>query len=352
MVDELRQQDTASETAYGWAKRTLGFRKGLQGQAIVPSVAQFSSWLDLGACKVAMTSDGIGTKIEIAERTGKYDTLGFDLMAMVTDDLAANGVEPVALSNTMDVDRIDHALVGTLMQGLHDAAKVANVSVVGGEIAELGSRIGGYGSGMHVNWCATAMGILRPTWDPIDGTKVRAGDAVLAVQSVSFRSNGFSTLRRGLGQKLGPNWHAVEWNGRTWGAWLLEPCRIYAPLMVALRASGLPLSGLAHITGGGLPSKLGRTLRANDLGANLPDLFLPPAFMEAARALCDVSLHDAYQHWNMGNGFMVILPEAEVAAALAVATRAGFEMQRAGTVTPEPTLRIHDLTYDLSHGVG
>jgi phosphoribosylformylglycinamidine cyclo-ligase len=337
MVKELLHQDAASQTAYAWAERSFAFREGLAGQPIRNKIAQFSSWLDLGDRKIAVSSDGIGTKVEVAERMGDLSTLGFDLMAMVTDDLAANGVEPIALSNTLDVNRVDGGAIDQLMKGLHDAAKIASVSVIGGEIAELGARIQGFGEGMHLNWCATAIGLLRPGWSPLDGSQVTAGDAILTVESQSFRSNGYSTLRRGLAEKYGNGWHNVEWKNRTWGAWLLEPCRIYAPLVVALRSAGANLKGLAHITGGGIPSKLGRTLRANNLAADLPQLFEPPAFMQAAQEICGTSNADAYRHWNMGNGFMLIVDQADAASVLQICATAGYLAQQAGTVVAGPT---------------
>ena len=107
--------------------------------------------MDFNGVKIGMTSDGIGTKIELAERTGIYNTIGFDLVAMVADDLAANGIETVNLSNILDVDFLDADIVDQLMEGLYKAAKFANITVTGGEIAELGSRIGGYGDRMHFN---------------------------------------------------------------------------------------------------------------------------------------------------------------------------------------------------------
>jgi phosphoribosylformylglycinamidine cyclo-ligase len=340
VVDELKQQDNASRVAYAWAERSFEFRRGLAGQPIASQVAQFSSWLDTGANKIAVSSDGIGTKVEIAERLGEFGTLGYDLMAMVTDDLAANGVEPFALTNTLDVNRLDHACIDALMHGLHDAAKVARVCVIGGEIAELGARVQGYGAGMHLNWCATAIGLLRAGWAPIDGSDIQLGDAVLAIESQSFRSNGYSTLRAGLTRQYGNEWHTHEWANRSWGAWLLEPCRIYSPLIVALRTAGFQLNGLAHITGGGIPNKLARTLAANKLGAELHDLIEAPAFMNQARELCSISMQDAYRHWNMGNGFILVVPAVQTTATLDACLAQGYSAKHVGNIIAEPVIQL------------
>jgi phosphoribosylformylglycinamidine cyclo-ligase len=332
--------DMASDLAYAWAQRTFPFREGKALAPIASEVPQFSSWLGWEGRRLAVTSDGVGTKMEVAERMARYDTIGFDLVAMVVDDLAANGVEPAALTNTLDVDRIDVATVDALMRGLHDAAKVAGVAVIGGEIAELGSRIGGYGEGMHANWCATALGAL-PVGVPIDGSRLEAGDCIISLQSTSFRSNGYSALRRGLSARFGARFHEELLLGRCWGDWLLEPCRIYAPLITALRLEGLEPKGLAHITGGGIESKFGRTLRATGFGAELDQLFAPTAAMKEARLLCGLSQLDAYRHWNMGNGFLIATRPADTNAVLALAAAKNYAAQIAGRVHLDPCIRIH-----------
>ncbi|MBI2378866.1 MAG: phosphoribosylformylglycinamidine cyclo-ligase [Deltaproteobacteria bacterium] len=340
LVTTLTAQDGASATAWSWAEKTFGARRGRGGRIIPPNVAQFSSWIDLGQCRVAITSDGIGTKIEVAERVGRFDTLGFDLLAMVVDDLAANGAEPIALTNILDVDRIDQRTIDQLMGGLHNACLEASVSIAGGEIAELGGRVGGHGLGMHFNWSATAIGGLREGWEPVDGTKLTPGDEVIAVESTSFRSNGYTAARRALTAAFGTSWHEASFEGRTYGEWLLDPCRAYAPLVVALRAEGVEARGFAHITGGGLPGKLGRTLRAGHRGAVLTNLFSPSSAMEQVRTLGAISLADAYRHWNMGNGFILVVPPSETDRTLELCARMSFPAKRAGLIVEHEVLEL------------
>lgn len=353
-MSPLQGQDGASAIAWTWATRTRAVRPHGDGSAVDAPVAPYSSWLQVADRHVGVTTDGIGTKVEVAERQGRFDTLGWDLVAMVVDDLAANGSEPVAVVNCLDVDRIDPARVDELMRGLHDAAVRARVAVVGGEVAELGSRVGGWGPGMHLNWSATAVGVARPGWRPIDGRALQAGDAVVALQCSNFRANGFTALRALLSREFGADWHEAEFAGRRWGDWLLDPCEIYAPAVVAMRAAGLDLRGLAHITGGGIPNKLGRVLRPRGLGADLDALFAPPVAMFEAWHLSAADASLAWSTWNMGNGFLVCLPESEVDAALAVARSDGVVARRAGTVVAAPRISIrqggHAVSFDL--GVG
>jgi phosphoribosylformylglycinamidine cyclo-ligase len=341
---ELENQDAASSVAYSWAKKTFANRDGLPGQPIASKVAQFSSWLDMQGSRIAMTSDGIGTKVEVAERLGRYNTLGADLVAMVVDDLAANGVEPVALTNTLDVDVLDTRIVDELMHGLHDAAKTARIAVVGGEIAALGNRISGYGRGMHFNWCATALGQLRPEWNPIDGSAIREGDAIVAIESTSMRSNGYSAARRALHTAFGDVWHTIMHAGKSWGERLLAPCEIYAPTIVALRLAGLELHGLAHITGGGIPSKFGRILKATGLGAEITEPFAPNETFQGLLTLSRMTPREVYEHWNMGNGFLIVLPEAEVSRIVDVP----FRTKRVGTIVKRAGIRIGSESYALT----
>jgi len=317
---------------------------------------QFSNVMDFGGVRIAMTSDGIGTKTEIAERTGVYDTLGFDLVAMVVDDLAANGIEAVNLTNILDVDQLETEIVDELMRGLCTAAKVANVTVVGGEIAELGGRVGGWGRRMHFNWCAAALGMLSVGQDPIDGSSICPGDAVISLRSRGFRSNGFSLVRKVLGDVYGPDWHMVGYDDdRTWGQIALTPSIIYAPLITQLRQRGFDIHGISHITGGGIPDKFARILRAKGLGAYLPDLFPAHPFMSRLQKMGDIPEEQAYRLWNMGNGMLVVVNPDSLSTIVRAIGEAGYEARCAGSVVAEPVIRIvgkgakpAELSYDRS----
>ena len=326
--------NACSRTAYGWAKRSFVNRWNKLGMPCLEAEGSFSNLMDYGDLRIAMSSDGIGTKVELAERLGVYDTLGFDLVAMTCDDLVAAGVEPVNLTNILDVDRLDHRVVDLLMKGLHDAAKQAGIAVVGGEIAELGDRIGGWGTGMHFNWCATAIGVLPKAREPIDGKAIEPGHAVVSLRSRGFRSNGFSLIRRIMAKHHGPQWHkAMADERRSWGEVLLSPCLVYSPLVVGLVREGCPLHGVVHVTGGGLADNLSRVLAGNGLGAHLDEIHEPQAFVRALQALGDVPEDQAYRLWNMGNGMLLVLPPDEVEAACKFAARKGYMAKPCGRIT-------------------
>ncbi len=342
---DLDLGNRCSKTAYTWARATFPLRMGRPGAPVMPVDGAFSNLMAYGPVRIAMTSDGIGTKVEIAERTGIYETLGFDLVAMVADDLAANGIEPTNLSNILDVDVLDHSIVDSLMKGLHDAATFSRIAVTGGEIAELGGRIGGYGTGMHFNWCATAIGVLPPGREPITGTGISPNDVVIALRSPGFRSNGFSRARQILKEHYGEDWHTQRFGTSTWGTTLLTPSVIYSPLITKILEANVPVGGIAHITGGGVPDNLGRVLRVKGLGAILDGLFPPAESMVRLQALGAISDETAYRQWNMGNGMLLVTLPERADDVISLAAAHGYEARTAGRITESPVIVIETASH-------
>lgn len=333
--------NTCSQIAFNWAKKTFANREPGTGNPLMTIEGGFSSVMDFRGVRIGVSSDGIGTKIEIAERTGIYITLGWDLIAMVADDLVANGIETVNLSNILDVDFLDAEIVDQLMRGLNEAATFARITLTGGEIAELGNRIGGYGPRMHFNWCATGVGILPPDRDIIDGRSVQAGDVVISLKSRGFRSNGFSMVRRVMQQQFGDEWHKTEYTpNQTWGEALLTPSYIYTPLIIDLLKNGHDIHGIAHITGGGIFDKFARPLRFNRLGAHLDNLFEPLPFMLKVQELGKVSEAQAYRLWNMGNGMLFVVPPKQVDEALQFIEKSNYRAQVCGKVIKDSVITI------------
>ncbi len=322
-----------SKIAFAWAKKTFGNCPAEWGGPVLKEQSTFCNILRMGPVHIGISSDGIGTKIELAERTGNYSTLGYDLVAMVADDLVSNGVIPTSISNILDADRLDPKIVDSLMAGLHEAAAVARVCVTGGEIAELGNRNRGYGDGMHFNWCGTGIGFIPPGVEPITGASIEPGDAVVALRSRGFRSNGFSLIRNIMTESFGPHWHRIGFmETRSLGDVLLTPSLIYTPLVVDLLLLGVPLKGIAHVTGGGIPDNLGRILKGKGLGAILDGLFPPHDFMQEIQELGNVPDEEAYHAWNMGNGMLLVMPGSQVDRVVSFSQEHGYTARRAGTI--------------------
>ncbi len=282
--------------------------------------------------------DGIGTKSEVAERLQRFETLGFDLLAMVCDDAVVRGGEPFYVTNVLDVSKVEEKPMASLAAGLEAAAKEAGVAVVNGEIAELGAKVGGYGA-FRLNWAASCTWFAKKE-RLILGNAVKAGDSVVTFKEEGFRSNGLSLARKIMEREHGDEWHESD---PKLVEQILRPSKIYSRFAVSLFGGigGTPTAkvpAMAHITGGGIPGKLGRALKPSGLGACLEDLFEPCKAMKRLMEIGNVDVAEAYRAWNMGNGFMVITPEPD--AVLAQAKAFKLQAKVAGNVLNEKSITI------------
>lgn len=341
----------ASQILYRAAKQTWLNRKGKLGDVIVP----FDDFSGLRAIDVSCLPagtlmnvgfDGVGTKVEVAERVDDHSTIAFDLFAMVCDDAVIRGAEPVLLGSILDVNRLSEGgenlqRVQQLADGYVAAAHVAGVAVVNGEVAEMGNRVGGFGS-FHYNWGSAVVWFAHKE-RIITGHEVRPGDAVVGLSERGFRSNGLSLVRKVLSSSYGDDWHHRSFQGTTLGQHVLQPSQIYTGAVVDMTGGleGTPkvrIHAAAHITGGGIPEKLGRALRPSGLGASLHNLLEPSAVMRHCQKLGDITEREAYRTWNMGQGMLLVTPEPE--RAIAVAQEHGISAQVVGEVTAEPEIKI------------
>jgi len=348
-------KEAASRALYNAAKKTWENRKGRFGEVISPS-DDFSglrgidvSGLPKGTI-MSMGFDGVGTKMELGERIGKHDTIAHDLFAMVCDDAVVRGAEPVLIGSILDVKSLKAPdgsyfidQLNQLAAGYVAAANAARVAVINGEIAELGARVNGYGS-FNYNWGAGVVWFAR-TERAITGKEIKAGQAIVALREDGFRSNGLSLVRKILREHLGEDYHAAE-GGRYVEA-ALTPSKIYCAAVCdmfggAFNEPEAKITGVAHITGGGIPEKLGRVLRTSGLGATLDTLFDPSPIMREVKEMSAVSDEHAYATWNMGNGMLIISPEP--GCVIDCAQRHGLEARIAGHVNEKPGIHIRSYT--------
>jgi phosphoribosylformylglycinamidine cyclo-ligase len=314
----------ASKILYEAAKETWENTKGKFGEVIIP----FDDFSGLRAIRVGnlphdtvacLGFDGVGTKIEIAERVGKHDTIAFDLFSMVCDDAVVRGGVPVLLGSVLDVNSLSQnnngiEIIKQLASGYVLAAKEAEVAVINGELAELGSRISGFGK-FNYSWSSGILWFAKES-KLLTGKKICVGDKLIALKENGFRSNGLSLVRRIFSENFGNAWHEEELNGKNLGELVLTPSKIYCKIISELRGEifGEPkvnITGIAHITGGGIPEKLERMLKPSGFGIKIKEPFSPPAIMKYCQDLGNISDEEAYRTWNMGNGMFIATPEAE-----------------------------------------
>ena len=341
----------ASRIMYEASKKTFENRSGKIGEIVTP----FDDFAGLKMVDVSklpegsflsMGFDGAGTKVEIAERVGKYDTIAFDLFAMVCDDALIRGGESILVGSNLDIKTLGTdekflPIIRELGDGYVAAAKEANVAVINGEIAQMGSLMAGYGD-FPFHWGAACVWVAKKE-KILTGNEIQVGDAIVMLREEGFRANGWSLVRKILKEAHGDEWHKVERGNSTLGLLALTPSRIYSRFVVGLHGGfdtegTCEIHGVAHITGGGVPEKMTRVLRPSKLGARLTDIFEPPEIMSYVQKTGSITDHDAYRAWNMGQGMALVTPEPD--KVLAEAKRYGMEAKVVGEIIAEPRVII------------
>ncbi len=348
---DLALGDAASRLLYKAARQTWKQRRDRLGTVIIPhddfsGIRAIEVGNLLPDTVMGIGFDGIGSKIEIAERLGAWATLAHDLFAMVCDDAVAQGAEPVLVGTVLDVNRVDLDAVAQLAEGYVSAAAAAGVAVLNGELAECGSRLSGYGP-FTCNWGAGVVWFARRD-RLLSGAAVRAGDAIVGLAETGCRSNGYTLLRQILLRQHGDDWHTVPHGETTLGELALQPSRIFARAIVDMLGGidGDPqasLHGVVHVTGGGVPAKLGRLLRRANLGADLTSPLPPGPLLTYLQMQGPVSDREAYRVWNMGHGMLVCTPQPD--AVLAVAAHHGITAQVVGRLTAQRGIRLRSRGY-------
>ena len=256
-----------------------------------------------------MSTDGVGTKAEIARQAGIVDGLGYDLVAMAADDLAAAGAQPIAMTDYIAVGRLDVDLVEAIIESITDACAESDIALLGGETAE---HPGVMGSDQF-DISATALGIVE-MGDEVDPENVAPGDVIIGVLSPNLRSNGFSLVRAIAAKHLPLDEPFPDTDTPTAHV-LLEPSIVYSPAVVNLLARVQP-HGLAHITGGGLPGNVIRVLPEGTRAVIERSRWDVPHVFQVLQRVGEVPIGDMFRTFNMGIGFTVVVSEGDVDATL------------------------------------
>ena len=255
---------------------------------------------------LAAASDGVGTKLLVAQALGRHDTVGVDLVAMVVDDVVVTGAEPLFVLDYLAVGRVDPERVAAIVAGVAEGCRLARCALLGGETAEHPDAmapdaydLAGFALGM-----VERERLLGPD-------RVVAGDVLLGLASSGLHANGFSLARRVLARAgVGYDRDLPELGGPV-GEALLTPTRIYAPHLVDLLASGVEVHALCHVTGGGLPGNLPRCMPPG-LEARVDRAsWAPPPIFGVLGDLGPVADEELARATNLGVGMVAILPAGE-----------------------------------------
>jgi phosphoribosylformylglycinamidine cyclo-ligase len=272
-----------------------------------------------------MSTDGVGTKAELARQAGILEGLGYDLLAMVADDLAAAGAQPIAMTDYIATGKLDVDRIETIVESITEACNEADVALLGGETAEHP----GVMPPDHFDIAATALGIVE-LGEEVDISKVSPGDVIVGVSSPNLRSNGFSLVRAVVAKSLPLDSTFPDTDTPT-AEVLLDPSVVYSPAVMNMLARVRP-HGLAHITGGGLPGNVIRVLPEGCRAVVERSRWEVPHVFNVIQRLGRVPLGDMFRTFNMGIGFTCVVAEDDAHATLRAFETSDLEASVIGRV--------------------
>jgi phosphoribosylformylglycinamidine cyclo-ligase len=323
----IEAADRAIDLMKGWVEKA-------RRPEMIGGLGGFAGLFDASALKnyerplLATSTDGVGTKVAIAQAMDKHDTIGFDLVGMVVDDLVVCGAEPLFMTDYIATGRVVPERIAAIVKGIAEACVEAGCALVGGETAEHPGLLAPdeYDVAGATTGVVEASKLLGPA-------RVREGDVVIAMAASGLHSNGYSLVRHVLLKNAG--WaldRHVDELGRTLGEELLEPTRIYAKACLAL-ADATDTHAMAHITGGGLAANLARVMPA-ELSAGLDrSTWTPQPVFDLVRRVGDVPQADLEATLNCGVGMVSLTPPDDVDRAIEVLAGFGINAWVAGAVT-------------------
>jgi phosphoribosylformylglycinamidine cyclo-ligase len=303
---------------------------------VIGGLGGFAGLFDASALKkydrplLATSADGVGTKVAIAQAMDKHDTIGFDLVGMLVDDLVVCGAEPLFLTDYIATGRVVPERVAAIVKGIAEACVEAGCALIGGETAEHPGLLepDEYDVAGSTTGVVEAARLLGPG-------RVRPGDVVVAMASSGLHSNGYSLVRHVLISDDGAGWaldRDVAELGRTLGEELLEPTRIYAKACLDL-AQRTETHAMSHVTGGGLAANLARVLPVEVAVTIDRSTWTPAPVFDLVRKVGDVAQADLEQTLNCGVGMVALVAADDVDRAVATLAEHDVHAWVAGEVT-------------------
>jgi phosphoribosylformylglycinamidine cyclo-ligase len=304
------------------------------GPEVLGGVGGFAGLFDASALRayarplLASSTDGVGTKVAIAQAIDKHDTIGVDLVGMVVDDIVVVGAKPLFMTDYIACGKVVPERIADIVAGIARGCAETGTALVGGETAEHPGLLGPD----DYDVAGAATGVVEA--DAVLGAdRVRPGDVVLALASSGLHSNGYSLVRHIVAR------HGVQYGdvaadfGMTWGEALLEPTRLYtAPLLRLLDELGDGVHALSHVTGGGLAANLARVLPRDAWVEVDRSTWSPAPVFRVLADLGGLELGATEGTWNLGVGFVAAVAAEKAEAAASALTAAGIATWPVGVV--------------------
>ncbi|WP_031509897.1 phosphoribosylformylglycinamidine cyclo-ligase [Streptomyces megasporus] len=324
---DIEAGDRAVELMKEWVKKA-------RRPESIGALGGFAGLFDVSALKdyrrplLASATDGVGTKVAIAQKMDVHDTIGHDLVAMVVDDLVVCGAEPLFMTDYICVGKVVPERVAAIVKGIAEGCVLAGCALVGGETAEHPGLLGPD----EYDVAGAGTGVVEAD-EVLGADRIRKGDVVVAMGASGLHSNGYSLARHVFFERAG--WtldRHVEEFGRTLGEELLEPTKIYSLDCLALiRAT--EVHALSHITGGGLAGNLARVV-PDGLHATVDrSTWTPGPVFDTVGRLGRVERAELEKTLNMGVGMIAVMPPESVDASLALLRERGVDAWPAGEIT-------------------
>lgn len=276
-------------------------------------------------------TDGVGTKLRVAFMVDRHDTVGIDLVAMCVNDILVQGAEPLFFLDYLAVGKVDPERVSAVVEGIAEGCRLAGCALIGGETAEMP----GFYAAEEYDMAGFAVGVVERS-RIVDGAAIHEGDVLLGLASSGLHSNGFSLARKVLLEigELDVDSYLHEL-GRTIGEELLVPTRIYVRSVLPLLGE-FTVRGMAHITGGGITENLPRILPAGLKAVVDRDSWPVPPIFDLIREIGNVAADEMYRTFNMGIGFVLVVPSDEADAVTDRLRAQGEQVFRIGQIADGP----------------
>ncbi|MCK4758167.1 MAG: phosphoribosylformylglycinamidine cyclo-ligase [Thermoplasmata archaeon] len=299
--------------------KSLGYdREGMGKKIKLPG--GYAGLVEFGPYALALSTDTVGTKLLVANEVHKWDTLGIDNIAMSANDMICLGAEPLSFVDFISIDVPDEEITGQLGVGLEAGAKMANITIIGGEIAVVPELVNTFDFG------GTCLGWIKRE-EIITGQDIREGDVIIGLESTGIHCNGLTLARKIVEVNQIPYDEKFEKLGRTIGLELLEPTKIYVREIMRI-IKDFKVHGMANITGGGLRNyiRLKKGVRFN-----IDEPIKPQPIFDILAQLGEVSDEEMYQTFNMGMGYTIVAPEDQ-AEGIIQGLKPDVEARIVGTV--------------------
>jgi phosphoribosylformylglycinamidine cyclo-ligase len=301
---------------------------------VVGGIGGFAGLFDASALKayrrplLATSTDGVGTKVAIAQALDKHDTIGFDLVGMVVDDLVVCGAEPLFMTDYIACGRVVPERIASIVKGIAEACVAAGTALVGGEVAEHPGLL----DPDEYDVAGATTGVVEAD-EMLGAERVEVGDVAIAMASTGLHSNGYSLARKVFADAGWAYDRHVSDFGRTLGEELLEPTRVYAKDCLALARADLGVHAMAHVTGGGIANNLARVVPgAIDVELDR-STWTPPRVATLVGELGNVELAELERTFNLGIGMIALVAEERAAEAVTFLGERGLESWIAGKAT-------------------